>query len=270
MKYKKYSLFLLLVLILNINSVYADNMCYYISNGFSAKYNVSSHDVYVDKSGPKIEDDGGDYEDIANLNRSTKIDDWTISAYTNVDRCPKYLILQYDECPNFLCIRYAYEVFATDDELEAKKAIEYIGHESDRYGFYSKLKPNMTEAEYNEEKYKNVFNPHEGYGGKEENVDCESLFGDKNDEKSIAYIVNEVLGYVRVAVPILIILLGSIDFAKATVAGKEDEMKKAQKDFIIRMVAGVAVFFAPQIVAVIMKLADLVWEGLGYSSCGIQ
>lgn len=273
MKYKKYSLFFLLVIILNINSVYADNMCYYISNGFSARYNLSTKEVLVDKASMKI-DDEGDSEDILNLNRSVEIEDWTIPAYTNTNKCPNYLIISYDTCvvniPIIPCIGGNFDVYATDNETDAIKAAKDAGHENRQYGFYSELKPNMSESEYYGKRFEHFFAPNQGYGGIEENVDCESLFGDKNDEKSIAYIVNEVLGYVRVAVPILIILLGSIDLAKATVAGKEDEMKKAQKDFVIRMIAGVAVFFAPQIVAIIMKLADLVWEGLGYSSCGIQ
>ena len=84
---------------------------------------------------------------------------------------------------------------------------------------------------------------------------------------SIAYLVNTVLQYVRVIVPILIIILGSLDFAKAVIAGKEDEMKKAQSTFIKRLVIGVAVFFVPALVNIIIYLADIVWEGLGYSTC---
>ena len=114
-------------------------------------------------------------------------------------------------------------------------------------------------------------------------LDC-SLFGeiddegewhyDSNGEKvidrpaSIRYLVNQVLTYVRIIVPILIILLGSLDFAKAVLAGKEDEMKKAQKTFVMRLIAGVAVFLSPIIVNVIMSLADIVWNG-GYTHCDL-
>ena len=115
-------------------------------------------------------------------------------------------------------------------------------------------------------------------------LDC-SIFGDKNDAgeytvdsdgneimvrpASIRYLVNSVLKIVRIIIPILIILLGSIDFAKAVMYGKEDEMKKVQKTFIMRLVAGVAVFFVPIIVDVIMSLAEIVWEGLGYTQCSL-
>ena len=268
MKYKKYVLFMLLILVTSVNIVHADNMCYYISNGFSARYNTSTHDVYVDKASSEIDSDG-DKEDILNLNKEKEIDNWTIPAYSTPNKCPTYLILSYDRC-QFLCIFEEYEIYATDNESDAIKAIEDIGHETKQYGFYSKVKSNMSEEEYREKRFENVFAPHEGYGGTDVNVDCESLFGNKDDEKSIAYLVNEILGYVRIAVPILLIVLGIIDFARATVASKEDEMKKAQKDFIIRAIAAIAVFFAPQIVAILMHLADIVWEGLGYSTCGIN
>lgn len=103
--------------------------------------------------------------------------------------------------------------------------------------------------------------------------ECDSLFGTmqqngKNGQPlSIRYLMNEILTYVRIIVPILIIGLGSLDLAKAMVSGKEDEMRKAQKTFIMRVVAGVAVFFVPVIVNIVMWIADKVWYGLGYTTC---
>ena len=290
MKYKKYILLLLLTLVIGINKTYAvDADCYYVTNGFAAKYNISKQTVYVDKASSKLDDN--DTENIKNFNTSYKINEWTISAYTNTNSCPKYLILENDRCPFFLfCIGNTYEIYATDSKSEAEKAIDDIGHQNKTYGFYAEVKPSsMTEEEYYKARNESVFKPSAGYGGKVETLDCDSLFGDKNDagewhyeeyengEKkkivdrpaSISYLVNQVLTYVRIIVPIIIILLGSLDFAKAVVVGKEDEIKKIQKQFIIRIVAGVLVFFAPAIVNIIMKLADIVWEGLGYSSCGI-
>jgi len=71
------------------------------------------------------------------------------------------------------------------------------------------------------------------------------------------------------SVPVLLILLGIIDFGKAVVASKEDEMRKAQSTFIKRIIAAVAIFFVPLFVDIIMDLADIVWAGTGYSSCGL-
>ena len=94
-------------------------------------------------------------------------------------------------------------------------------------------------------------------------MDCEKLFDDELME-----IIDEILQYPRIIVPILVILLGSLDFAKAVIAQKEDEMKKAQSTFIKRLIIGVAFFFIPSIVDVIMWLANIVWNGM-YPTCGI-
>ena len=57
-------------------------------------------------------------------------------------------------------------------------------------------------------------------------------------------------------VPIMVMTLGIFDFLKAMTASKEDEMKKAQKRFIIRLVAGVLVFLAPTIVNLIINILN--------------
>ena len=100
--------------------------------------------------------------------------------------------------------------------------------------------------------------------GEDVEVDCNELF-----TEDIKDLLNEILQYPRIIVPILVIVFGILDFAKAVIAGKEDDMKKAQKTFIKRLVIGVAFFFIPIFVDIIMGLADIVWEGLGYTSCDI-
>lgn len=69
-------------------------------------------------------------------------------------------------------------------------------------------------------------------------------------------IINKYLGYVHIIVPIMILALGVYDFLRAMIASKEDEMKKAQKRFIIRLVAGVLVFLAPTIVNLIIDILN--------------
>ena len=99
--------------------------------------------------------------------------------------------------------------------------------------------------------------------------DCQVLFGDPNNPDSLRYLINEILMYPKIIVPILLILLGTLDFAKAVISSKEDEMKKAQSKFITRIIAAVGVFFVPALVDLIMQLADIVWEGTGFYSCGL-
>ncbi len=69
-------------------------------------------------------------------------------------------------------------------------------------------------------------------------------------------LIDKYLGYIHILVPIMVMTLGIFDFLKAMTASKEDEMKKAQKRFIIRLVAGVLVFLAPTIVNLIINILN--------------
>ena len=84
---------------------------------------------------------------------------------------------------------------------------------------------------------------------------------------SIKQVINEILAYPRYIIPAIVIGLGSLDLFKATIAGKEDEMKKAQKTFVKRVIIGVLVYLIPALVNVIIWLANTAWEGLGYTAC---
>ena len=101
-----------------------------------------------------------------------------------------------------------------------------------------------------------------GVNTSDKQMSCEELF-----DPSIIELVNDVLKYPRYIVPLLIIVLGTIDFFKAVMASKEDEMKKAQKTFIKRLIIGVCVFMVPLLINAIMWLANIAWEGLGYTTC---
>ena len=52
-----------------------------------------------------------------------------------------------------------------------------------------------------------------------------------------------IVTIIQIAVPIVLILMGSIDLFKGITAGKEDEMKKGQQLFIKRLVVGAIIFF---------------------------
>lgn len=94
---------------------------------------------------------------------------------------------------------------------------------------------------------------------------CEDLLGvDLINE------INSYMLYIKVAVPILIIVLGSIDFGKAFIASDEDAMKKAQKRFMMRIMIGMVIFFIPSIVKILLNIANQVWGVIGSDTCGIM
>ena len=67
-------------------------------------------------------------------------------------------------------------------------------------------------------------------------------------------IIRLVMQVVCIAVPIVMILMGSFDLFKAVTAGKDEDIKKKQQTLIKRIIAGVIVFLVPTIVSVLMNL----------------
>ena len=70
----------------------------------------------------------------------------------------------------------------------------------------------------------------------------------------IKLIKNGIIPILQVGIPIILIVLGMLDLGKAVVAGKEDEMKKAQSTLVKRCLYAVAVFFVVTIVTLVFGL----------------
>ncbi len=66
-------------------------------------------------------------------------------------------------------------------------------------------------------------------------------------------ILKSVVNLIKIFVPILLILFGTLDLAKAVIAGKEDEMKKAQSTLIKRVIYAAAVFLVVTLVQFVMS-----------------
>ena len=56
------------------------------------------------------------------------------------------------------------------------------------------------------------------------------------------------------AIPIALILFGMIDLGRAVIAGKEDEMKKAQGTLIRRFIYAILIFFVVTLVGFAMSI----------------
>lgn len=71
---------------------------------------------------------------------------------------------------------------------------------------------------------------------------------------TILYYVRLVIKIIQIAVPIALILFGTIDMAKAVIAGDEKKMKEAQKPFVKRIISAIIVFLIPYIVQVVVGI----------------
>lgn len=80
-------------------------------------------------------------------------------------------------------------------------------------------------------------------------------------DQTIQLIAN-IYTIIKFLVPLLIIIMGSIDFLKAVMAQQEDQIKKAQSSFLQKLIAGALVFFVAVIVGWIVKvISDLDTKG---------
>ena len=77
--------------------------------------------------------------------------------------------------------------------------------------------------------------------------------------------VKQLLDILKFLIPIGLIIIISIDFSKAVISSKEDEMKKNFNLAIKRLILGVAIFLIPSIIDTTMGL--LGETGVGIGSC---
>lgn len=291
MKLKKYVYLITLIIMLSIgiNGVEADvtKTCYYKeeTNGALIRLDIkdggwtekSYAEAFVNKFGMKLDNDS---EPILNWysDHKDKVTGMTLNRINKDKKAAK----QSTTCPSYLIGRTndgysSYAVFASNSKTIAQQLTEKSNAVDGYQAWYLSYKSESGQ-EYTSEEYFDTFVTPDNITDLNATITCDELFGDKKDDgdkndvnrdgtASISYMVDSILDYVRVIVPILIIVLGVFDLAKAVIAGKEDEMRKSQLTFIKRLILGVVVFFVPLVVDVVMNLADLVWEASGYSSC---
>lgn len=79
-------------------------------------------------------------------------------------------------------------------------------------------------------------------------------------------IIGWVLWVFKIAIPIVIIVLGMIDLGKAVVASKDDEIKKSVKSLVMRAIAGIVIFFIPTLIGAIFSLVGEFRDDTAYKN----
>lgn len=92
-----------------------------------------------------------------------------------------------------------------------------------------------------------------------------------DDLDQVILLLKNVIKLLQWGIPMVLILFGMVDLGKAVMAGKEDEMKKAQGTLIKRCVYAVAVFLVVTIVTFVMGLVGSTnwkecWNNVGSSN----
>ena len=83
-------------------------------------------------------------------------------------------------------------------------------------------------------------------------------------------LVHTIVLLIQVAVPILLIIWGMLDFAKSVIGGDEDKIKAGQKIFIKRVIAAVIVFLVVTVVTLLISAVGTLGAEGAASSDTIQ
>ena len=96
--------------------------------------------------------------------------------------------------------------------------------------------------------------------------DCNSLLGSVENEESVAWLLQQILNYIKVLGPVLVVVLSSLDFAKAIIASDDENMKKAERKLIVRLILAIALFLIPVLVSVLLDIFGLTTDQI----CGLK
>lgn len=70
-------------------------------------------------------------------------------------------------------------------------------------------------------------------------------------------ILNEIFTWIQIATPCLVLVLCTVDMAKAVISQDDKGIKEAQSHAIKRIIIGVAVFFVPIVINLLLDFASL-------------
>lgn len=89
-------------------------------------------------------------------------------------------------------------------------------------------------------------------------VQC-SLLGDE-----LTDLLNEIFTWIQIAIPCLAVVLCTVDIVQAVISQSDENIKKAQSKTIKRVMIGVAIFFVPTLLKILLN-----YGGNLIGTCGI-
>ena len=83
----------------------------------------------------------------------------------------------------------------------------------------------------------------------------------------IVRVVRSIIKLIKYVVPVILVLMGMIDFGKVVLGKPEDQMKKAKSAFIARFVSAILVFLVISIVEIVVNLVSTNDNNLKFLKC---
>lgn len=90
----------------------------------------------------------------------------------------------------------------------------------------------------------------------------------KGLEPIVKLIKHGLMPIVQIGIPLLLIVLGTLDLGKAVVSSDDKEVKAAQSRLIKRVIYAMLIFFVTTIVSLIMNLVAVGADGTGANTSG--
>lgn len=82
-----------------------------------------------------------------------------------------------------------------------------------------------------------------------------------NDDILQAFqIIGYVLNIIKILVPLILIVVGMIDFGKAVISSDEKALSKAASSLVKRFISGIIIFFIPTIVFALLNFTEITLE----------
>lgn len=119
---------------------------------------------------------------------------------------------------------------------------------------------------FDDSELKNIAN------NKDKEVDCNAIFGDacEKDSLSLMCFITTVFNIFRYLIPIILILLGSIDFSKVVISNDREAMSKAVSTFVQRIIIAIAIFFLPLLIDFFLTIFDSGYSMSDKINCVIE
>lgn len=87
-----------------------------------------------------------------------------------------------------------------------------------------------------------------------DNKECKGILGNPDNEDSVAWFLVKILDYLKLLGPLMILVLSSLDFAKAILMSDDESLKKAQSSLITRLILAALLFILPTLIEVILDI----------------
>ena len=94
-------------------------------------------------------------------------------------------------------------------------------------------------------------------------AECTGILGNPEDDTSTAWLVQEVMGYIRIIGVVLVLILSSFDFTRAIIQNDAKFMARIKGHLLTRGLAILLLFMLPTIVYALLTAFGI------YSSCEI-